>query len=158
MNFNDILRAQRQSQHLTIEDAAENVSLSTRAYQDLEDDRAEPNVPERLGLLLALGMPYDEAMDAAKAPDRYTFDSDLMKRTFTQDAEDRFVRETDDEFIIVNRHHEFHEYNIPKQEVQTAEHILNWVSHLSEKPWVSRRQIGEFVQVASSHLGLAIHG
>jgi hypothetical protein len=52
--------------------------------------------------------------------------------------------------------HDPSEYEIALSRCATAEGILQWVRHLSEKTWVTTEIIERFVPVASQNIGLDI--
>jgi transcriptional regulator with XRE-family HTH domain len=157
MNFHEELRSQREKKGLTIEQAAERFHLSEMAYKDRENNRVEMKVPERCGLLVGLGMSFDEAVRVASEPDSYEVGGSEMQAQQARRIQDPFVRETDDAFVLVNRDHDGMEYTILKERVRRAEDILGWVDHLGEKVWVTSEHLLMFVTLTSAHLGLRIH-
>ena len=157
MNFYQTLRKQREAQNLSPEQAAERLHLSLMAYQDREDNRVDINVPERCGLLVGLGMSYDDSVQIAARPDMYSLGGPEMLERMEKEASDPFVREVQDAFILVDRDHSSHEYTVRKDSVQSAENILGWIDHLAEKSWVTREHLHLFVGLSSHHLGIKIH-
>lgn len=157
MNFYQKLRNQRESERLSIEEAAERLHLSTQDYQDREDNRVHMNVPERCGLLVGLGMEFDDAVKLAAQPDMYSFGGPELASLAEKSHIDPFVRVTEDTFILVNRMHGGHEYTILKERVTSTESILEWVNHLCEKNWVTTEHLSLFIEHASAHIGVSIH-
>ena len=156
MNFNQELQKQRKRQRLNIDEAAERLHLSAMEYQDREDDRVDMNVPERCGLLVGLGMNFDEAIQLATQWDCYS-PSDFS-RAYANAARDLFVRETEAAFFLSIRTHDGREYVIDKNRVRSTKDVLHWIRHLSEMSWVTSEHICLFTQLASRYLDLEIYG
>jgi len=154
MNFNEELTAYRRRKGLSIEQAAERVHLSALAYKDREEDRETVKFPERLGLLMGLGMDYEQAAGIASEPALHH--ASELEQYMKKAVEDPFVREDDDAFILIDRDHES-EYTILKSRVESAEDILGWIDQLTEKMWVHPEHIRVFLRLASLYLKITIH-
>ena len=57
----------------------------------------------------------------------------------------------DEGYVVVNVHSE---YPIPITSLRSYEAILGWVNHLTEKTWMSRDLLGQFIVVATNAAGL----
>ena len=114
-------------------------------------------VPERCGLLMVLGMSYDEALKIAEEPDMYSLGGSEMQDFMKKVVADPFVREIEDAFIVSARDHDGYEYTVLKERVESAEDILGWVDHLATKAWVTREHIRVFIGLTSRYLKLKIH-
>jgi len=156
MHFNDQLRNQREKQNLSLKDAAERLHLSETAYRDREDNRIHMNIPERCGLLTGLGMDFDGAVKVARQFNSYTLGE--LAEEYEKHSDDPFVVETDKLFIFKNRESDGQEYEIQKQRIRSAEDIVGWVFHMTEKTWITNDHIHLFTALASRYLNLDIHG
>jgi transcriptional regulator with XRE-family HTH domain len=157
MNFNKELIAWREKQKLTVEQASEKLHLSIRAYTDRENNRADLNVPEKVGLLVGLGMSYEKALTIAEQANVFTFGDPEMVRSMEERWENPFVKETDTGFILICRDHDTYDYEIPKSNLKDAEDILGWLDHITEKTWITREHINHFITLSTSYLKLHIH-
>lgn len=56
-----------------------------------------------------------------------------------------------EDHIVVNV--EF-EYNIPLKDCDTAEKILGWARHLSEKTWMTNDAMRDFLEISCGNAGI----
>jgi hypothetical protein len=56
-----------------------------------------------------------------------------------------------DNYIVINV---AYEYNIPLESCQTAEQMLNWVWHLTEKTWINPDILRRFIELACIQTGV----
>jgi PAS domain S-box-containing protein len=84
MNFYEELRKQRESQHLTLDQAAERLHLSVPEYRSREDAAVDLNFSEKCGLLVGLGMKIERALAIAAQPEP---DSDGIRASLPEDEE-----------------------------------------------------------------------
>ena len=57
----------------------------------------------------------------------------------------------DEGYVVLNVQYE---YTIPVTSLRSHEAILGWVYHLTEKTWMSRDLLGQFIVVATKAAGL----
>ncbi|MBH2651818.1 hypothetical protein I5P77_00015 [Serratia ureilytica] len=56
-----------------------------------------------------------------------------------------------DDYIVINVSYE---YNIPLISCQTAEGVLDWVWHLTEKTWMTNEVMRRFIEIACGATGV----
>ncbi|HCL5312101.1 TPA: hypothetical protein N2G38_004475 [Salmonella enterica] len=59
----------------------------------------------------------------------------------------------DDTHITINIPGEW-SYDISRLSCQTAEQVLEWVSHLAEKQWMTMEALRRFIVIASHNAGI----
>ena len=153
MPFPDALRAQRLAAGLGETEAADKLHLSVRGYKDREAGRGNVSFPERCGLLMGLGLTWDEAVSMINNnPEVSNPLSDIVHHSNTL-HEDPFVVEKKKEFVLVSRQHDNLTLKILKRKLTKPEDILRYVSDASEKAWMTREHINSFVRLASRFIG-----
>ena len=61
----------------------------------------------------------------------------------------------DGDFITLSGHPGLPKsYDVALNRCSTPESILGWVHHLSEKNWVSKKMLREFIEIAANHHGI----
>src|SRR4051812_18969710 len=147
MNFYQHLKSCRLALEMNPVDAAQKLRLSTAAYLDRENAMKNINVPEKVGMLVVLGMPLDEALVIAQKPS--AFRPGELVALGEEASKNPFVKELKDHFAFVRRDHDSDEYTIEKSRVENANDILGWTDQLCEKNWVTTSHVQEFVRLAA---------
>ena len=78
----------------------------------------------------------------------------VAERARQQDEELRRVVFVKGNYIIVNASYP---YQVPVDECRTAEGLLNWVYHLTEKSWMNTEILRRFMEVASGQTGVKLY-
>lgn len=79
-----------------------------------------------------------------------------LKKIAAEDFEElsELVTE-DDTHITINIPGEW-SYDISRLSCQTAEQVLEWVSHLAEKQWMTMEALRRFIVIASHNAGIEL--
>lgn len=62
-----------------------------------------------------------------------------------------------DEAFIFTEGNEFTDYYIDFNRCDTAEKLLKWINHMSEKTWVTKELLVEFTHVVCKHLQIDLY-
>ena len=146
MSFATLLKKERENLSLSREEAAELMGISELELTDRENAIIDVSKPELVGLLVCLGISFDDAIKM-----RDNIGSTGMSKYVYEKNSIPFVEEDSFQFIFSYRFND-DTYEIGKDMIHDYNDIVKWVNHLSVKRWVTKKHIVEFVSLAFKYL------